>query len=481
MSKVNCVQADWQQDVSAIAGLNAGGGAADSIATLIQDSFDIITDAEDTISRLDVDGEITSVFDTASVGKYQVGSFPALTEILHKYSKNAPSAIRNDIDLPFNMKLDSFLGAMSNVDIKSYSTAATGSLAKSGNFTTGNAGVVTLKDLLEPSTSLGKQLKREYIEFKNQIGDDFTYDDYQMMVMNLASYNYDSFLEALAKGSAAFALTVAVTSIPVIGPIISFGMSGLGALEGIWGASTGNSLLTGKKLTSEEKVLSGIFGAMNLAFAGLTAYNSFLKGKVKLPSKKLNGTGNANKGYVSGDDWENYFNLKYGTENVNRTSKTMISSSERAKLDSWGWPPSDELYLQYKNVYNNDLYFNQVTGAPRYPVNDGFSSNWPDINKLNKGDFIDRFGSNGTGQYFSPAGSSYGSRALPPFMKDQPYNRYQVIRPFEVTSGEIAPWFGEPGKGVQHYTNFKVPDLKGNMVEANVDNLIKNGYMIPSK
>lgn len=195
---------------------------------------------------------------------------------------------------------------MSNVDIKSYSTAATGSLAKSGDFTTGNAGVVTLKDLLEPSTPLGKQLKREYIEFKNQIGDDFTYDDYQMMVMNLASYNYDSFLEALAKGSAAFALTVAVTSIPVIGPIISFGMSGVGALEGIWGASTGNSLLTGKKLTSEERVLSGIFGAMNLAFAGLTAYNSFLKGKVTNPFK-----GSKNPRVIS--KYDDIYNYQYNS------------------------------------------------------------------------------------------------------------------------------------------------------------------------
>ncbi|WP_430597814.1 hypothetical protein [Enterococcus sp. AZ177] len=286
MSKVNCIQADWQQDVSAIAGLNAGGGAADSIATLIKDSFDIITDAEDTISRYDNDGEINSVFDTDSVGKYQLASFPTLTETLHKYSKNAPISIQNDIDLPFNMKLDDFLGAMSNVDIKGYSTAATGSLAKSGNFSTGQSGIVTLKDLLEPATPLGKQLKREYIEFKKQIGDDFTYEEYQMMAMNLASYDYDSFLEALAKGTAAFALTVAVTSIPVIGPIISLGMSGVGALEGFWGAATGNSLLTGRKLSGEEKVLSGLFGAMNLAFAGLTAYNSFFKGKVKIPSKK---------------------------------------------------------------------------------------------------------------------------------------------------------------------------------------------------
>lgn len=333
MSKVNCIQADWQQDVSAIAGLNAGGGLADSIATLIQDSFDIITDAEDTINSYDTDGEITSVFDTNSVGKYPLGSFPTLTETLHKYSKNAPISIQNDIDLPFNMKLDDFLGAMSNVDIKGYSTAATGSLAKSGDFSTGQSGIVTLKDLLEPSTPLGEQLKREYIEFKEKIGDDFTYEEYQMMAMNLASYDYDSFLEALVKGTAAFALTVAVTSIPVIGPIISLGMSGVGAIEGIGGFVTGNSILTGKKLTGEERIVSGLFGALNLAFAGFTAYNSFFKGKVKIPSTKANSAENlsqpndfATETFLPDSYYKNNYSPMQGTPNSKMRFKRLGSS-----------------------------------------------------------------------------------------------------------------------------------------------------------
>lgn len=400
MSKVNCIQADWQQDVSAIAGLNAGGGASDSIATLIKDSFDIITDAEDTISRYDSDGEINSVFDTDSVGKYQLASFPTLTETLHKYSKNAPISIQNDIDLPFNMKLDDFLGAMSNVDIKGYSTAATGSLAKSGNFSTGQSGIVTLKDLLEPATPLGKQLKREYIEFKKQIGDDFTYEEYQMMAMNLASYDYDSFLEALAKGTAAFALTVAVTSIPVIGPIISLGMSGVGALEGFWGAATGNSLLTGRKLSGEEKVLSGLFGAMNLAFAGLTAYNSFFKGKVKIPSKKASGAVNKFK--------PKKVTLKNGEIAYKAKDGTLVRSPD----------------------YLDDI------GNIKWPKEQGFVT---DANgkaimtnaNVKKGQILDRYGDSG-GTFTSPVENgkplNYDSRGLPYPESTMDYYKYEVVK-----------------------------------------------------
>src|SRR5690625_6002718 len=72
---------------------------------------------------------------------------------------------------------------------------------------------------------------------------------------------------------------------------------------------------------------------------------------------------------------------------------------------------------------------------------------------ISTGKVIDRYGDNGSGQYFSPDGSSYESRALPPFMKDKPYEKYEVIKEFEVKTGEVAPWFGENGKGIQHYSD----------------------------
>lgn len=62
-------------------------------------------------------------------------------------------------------------------------------------------------------------------------------------------------------------------------------------------------------------------------------------------------------------------------------------------------------------------------------------------------------------------------------MKDKPCERYVVIREFEVKSGEVAPWFGEQGKGMQYYTDFMITDNKGKLYEANVKNLIDLGYI----
>ncbi len=165
-----------------------------------------------------------------------------------------------------------------------------------------------------------------------------------------------------------------------------------------------------------------------------------------------------------------------------------ISPEDRVKLDSWEeWcRPSDELYLEYKHVYDNELYFDQNTGRTIYPGTkngdphiDGFLNGKFDEQALTKGTIIDRYGSNGTGRYFSPDGSSFESRALPPFMKNMPYERYEIIRDFNCKAGPIAPWFDQPGMGVQYFTDFKIKSLDGRWVDATVDNLIENKYILP--
>jgi predicted small secreted protein len=186
---------------------------------------------------------------------------------------------------------------------------------------------------------------------------------------------------------------------------------------------------------------------------------------------------NINKYSLSGE--EHYQALKdiFGEGNVEWTSKTTISQSERLKTSNWDFTPSDQLYLKYKDVYNNELYFDQATGKTLYPIDDGFLNGKYDFSKLKVGDEIDRFGSNGSGKFFAPNGSSYGSRALPPFMSEQPYTSYKVIKEFDVKSGAIAPWFGERGLGTQYFSDTKILDFYGNEVDATVENLLKYGYI----
>ena len=49
-----------------------------------------------------------------------------------------------------------------------------------------------------------------------------------------------------------------------------------------------------------------------------------------------------------------------------------ISKADRAKLNSWKYILSDELYLKYKDVFDNPKYYDQSTGEIHWPENDGF-------------------------------------------------------------------------------------------------------------
>lgn len=154
-----------------------------------------------------------------------------------------------------------------------------------------------------------------------------------------------------------------------------------------------------------------------------------------------------------------------------------ISKADKAKLEGWSYPPSEEKYLKYKEVYDNPKYYNQETGDINWPPNNGFDGE-PVKMKLEQGTIIDRYGGpNGT--FVSPAGIPYEQRALALHSDDAPYHKYKTLIEFEVEGGKIAPWFDRPGGGIQYFTgNTKIKHLEtGELFEATVENLLKLGYI----
>ena len=173
-----------------------------------------------------------------------------------------------------------------------------------------------------------------------------------------------------------------------------------------------------------------------------------------------------------------------------KVTTQIISDADKLKLSKWTKPPKEELYLKYKNIYDNPKYFNQETGYPYHPGTenpvlgnvdkniDGFlNGEFTPNHTLSEGTFIDRYGDNSGGQYFSPMGESYESRALAPYMDTATYTRYKVIKPFNVKSGVIAPWWGRKGMGTQFFTDYKILAKDGTYVKATVDNLLQNDYI----
>ena len=104
-----------------------------------------------------------------------------------------------------------------------------------------------------------------------------------------------------------------------------------------------------------------------------------------------------------------------------------------------------------------------LMGEGQWPPNYGFVSvtkiSLPTTTRL------DRYGHEG-GKFVSPAGNSFGSRALPEVVNDpKSLHTYEVIKELEVESGPAIPWFGQEGMGTQY------------MLPDKVANLIKDGFL----
>ncbi|MFH1870116.1 MAG: TNT domain-containing protein, partial [Pseudomonadota bacterium] len=103
-----------------------------------------------------------------------------------------------------------------------------------------------------------------------------------------------------------------------------------------------------------------------------------------------------------------------------------------------------------------------------YPAKDGFLGATRQVT-LKKGQVIDRFGGSEYSRFFSPSGTPAAARALPPEVAGQSLRAFQVLKPFEVQSGTVAPAFGQFGLGTQ----FRSPTQLGELLERGLLKEIK--------
>ncbi len=101
--------------------------------------------------------------------------------------------------------------------------------------------------------------------------------------------------------------------------------------------------------------------------------------------------------------------------------------------------------------------YQHADGTWKYPDNRGFAGASKD-EILQPGTKIDRYGGD-NGNYFSPAGTPYEGRGLPPDSLTKDYSQFEVMRQLPTDSGRIAPAFGQPGGGTQFITDRSVNDL----------------------
>ena len=170
-------------------------------------------------------------------------------------------------------------------------------------------------------------------------------------------------------------------------------------------------------------------------------------------------------GVLTGEAWEKP--RQRTVEGGSKSGSKAISLTDRIKIDAWEYTPSDELYLKYKDIFDNPKYYNQKTGSINWPKNDGFAST-PIDEVLQPGTRIDRYGSD-FGSFTSPEGIPYEMRAVAPGTDLKPYSVFEVVESINVKAGKIASWFDEPGGGVQYL----LPDTVDELLDAGVLRRIK--------
>lgn len=162
-----------------------------------------------------------------------------------------------------------------------------------------------------------------------------------------------------------------------------------------------------------------------------------------------------------------------------------ISSEDLKKIQGWKNPPSEEVYLKNKKVFDNPKYYNQTTGEPIWPGQngdpniDGFLNGKYEDTKLRPGEQIDRYGGN-NGTFFGDEGTTIPERAMAPNSDFSKYNKYVVAREMPVRKGKIAPWFDQPGGGIQYQIDPGfVSSIKSKLrpKEDFIDGLIRMGYL----
>ena len=96
--------------------------------------------------------------------------------------------------------------------------------------------------------------------------------------------------------------------------------------------------------------------------------------------------------------------------------------------------------------------------VPFYPVNGGATGAWTE-EILGVGTLLDRFGGT-SGNYLSPHGTPFQMRSLPPQLNNQEiYHVYEVLKPLKVNTATVAPWFYQPGGGIQYMTPTSINTL----------------------
>ncbi|WP_242142806.1 hypothetical protein [Bacillus cereus group sp. BfR-BA-01430] len=214
---------------------------------------------------------------------------------LQKYCDKAGQIVYEHIDEPFYKKMDEFAQKMRDISIRDFQTKnRIGAKAKTTLPSSHAYGItqtittkkekITVDDIFKDSLAFDHVLRAQYKEVKKQNPDaKLNYKEYRQLVPSMRGFEYTSIEDEQKKletwRDVAISGTLIVTTIfcPPLGIAASVVYGGLQVKSAIEGEDWG----THRKLSKEEQVEDGFFGALDL-MPGLGLATKAFKGTIDI-------------------------------------------------------------------------------------------------------------------------------------------------------------------------------------------------------
>ncbi|WP_242136584.1 polymorphic toxin type 15 domain-containing protein [Bacillus cereus group sp. BfR-BA-01360] len=216
---------------------------------------------------------------------------------LQNYCDKAGQIVYEHIDEPFYKKMDEFAQTMRDISIRDFQTknrmgaTTTTTLPSSHAYgvpqtITTKKEKITVDDIFKDSLAFDHVLRAQYKEVKKQNPDaKLNYKEYRQLVPSMRGFEYTSIedeqkkLEAWRDVAISGALIITTIFCPPLGIAASVVYGGLQVKSAIEGEDWG----TRRKLSKEEQVEAGFFGALDL-IPGLGSAAKAFKGTLDLGS-----------------------------------------------------------------------------------------------------------------------------------------------------------------------------------------------------
>ena len=184
------------------------------------------------------------------------------------------------------------------------------------------------------------------------------------------------------------------------------------------------------------------------------------------------------KAWEDGEDWRKYMRGYAGLrETESRLSGIKLQLHAGKKSDEELMaenlvPPTGEFIesiakkygMTYTKGKKGEDRFYSDDGKPIYPPNNGAIGK-EEKTVLPKGTVISRYGGN-AGKYASPEGTAMEARALSKQTREQnDLHTFVLEKDVECLQSEVAPWFGQEGRGVQY------------RLQSTIESMLKRGEL----